>query len=161
MNIEKRWDELCASLDKVRPLIEELAAQLPASGSAKRIRQSLAAAWDKISDSTEAIDDLLKDSIQPLPVDFPWQDKDFVSKWKIYKEYLKEQHGITMRSRMEGARLRAIKTYCKGDKDVFLRAIDFYMALGSTNIFEVNFETVKKEIQQDERKTYTITLPRE
>lgn len=152
----KKWIEHCSAIDRTRSLIEDIASQLPVSGSGKRLRQLLNDSWGKITDTTEDLDQLITAGVQPLPVKFPWQDKEFTDHWRLYKDYLQEQHGIIMKSRMEIARLKKIKEFCNDDRSLVIRSVDFYMASGSPNIFQVNFEALKKE---EPNETQPIRVP--
>lgn len=151
MNISKPWNNHVAALERARKFIDEMASALPAAGTGRRIRKSLAEAWGQVMESTEEIDTLVTESVQPLPVDFPWRDKEFTDHWRLYKEYLQEQHGIAMRSRMEIARLKAIRAICNDDRQLFIRSVDAYMAVGATGIFSVNFESLHNKSTDDQQ----------
>lgn len=137
MTIMKQWNEHLAALERLRKRIDDMGAQLADSGSARRTRKSIADSWEELTTSAQEVGEMLTGSLQPLPVDFPWQDKEFLSHWTLYKEYMQEQHGIYMKSRMEQARLKQIREFCNGDRMAFIRTIDLYMALGTANVFKV------------------------
>lgn len=164
MNLLKFWDHHCRALEKLRKEIEGMAERLPAGSAGKRAREAVNRAWSEVSASADELDALVTESVQPLPVKFPWQDKEFVSHWSLYKDYLAEQHGILMKSRMEQARLNTIREYSGNDREVFRKTIDFYMALGTTSLFPVNFETNHASTNQTandgQRPKITIAIPK-
>jgi predicted metal-dependent hydrolase len=94
--------------------------------------------------------------VQPLPVEFPWQDAEFRQAWQTYKEYLEEQHHIVMESRMEIARLKLIRQFAKNQRAAAIAAIEFYMALGTANVFEIN---TNDEKQDDNGKKNITVIP--
>ena len=100
----------------------------------------------------------MTESVQPLPVSFPWRDREFTQHWQLYKDYLQEQHGIVMRSRMEQARLKAILKYSGENRETFVRTIDFYMAFGTSGIFQVNFESTLKTDENGKQQPQKIVL---
>lgn len=135
MSIDKNWEKHCAGMVKVGRLIEEIAAELPVTASAAKLRKAVSTAWSEITASADEIEQLLTAYVQPLPVEFPWKDKEFQALWKLYKDYLVEQHGLTMKSRMETARLKAVATMWNNDRQAVCQALNFYMAVGSATIF--------------------------
>lgn len=150
-SINKQFDKHCEAVNKIRQLLEEVVGELPATGTGAKLRKQLAAAWSDISESANSIDEMLTSSVQPLPVEFPWKDKEFMAHWSLYKDYLLEQHGIVMGSRMEVSRLKVIKKMCNDDRQLFIQTIDFYMALGSKTIHEFELKTIKNEDGKQEQ----------
>lgn len=156
-DVFKSWSEHINILEAVRKCIEDVGVSIPVTGAGRRLRESLNKAWDKVTDSIDTLDTLITSSVQPLPVDFPWRDKEFTAHWQLYKDYLQEQHNITMRSRMEQARLKHICDFSKNDRVTAIRSIDYYMAIGTASIFPVNFEnTNKSEVKADESITIKL-----
>lgn len=151
MNLLKTWTDHCDALEQARKRIEEMSALLPGSGPGKRVRDGVLKAWKTVTASSDELDDLITGSVQPLPVDFPWQDRDFVKHWQLYRDYLQEQHGMVMKSRMEQARLNAILKFADSNRQVFIDMLNFYMALGSVGIFQVNFENSKTTEENGEQ----------
>lgn len=145
MSILKKWEAHCASLSAIGECIEIISGFLPVGGESKKLRKRLDEEWNKLRESTDKLDELITSQVQPIPVDFPLKDKEFVNHWTLYKEYLHEQHDIIIKSRMENARLKLIYDMCGGDRNMIVRSIDFYMAVGSPNVFPVNFQSITKE----------------
>lgn len=160
MSMHKLWNDHCRSLDKLRKTIEAMSERLPGGTPGKRIRDSLSRSWEMLSESIDRLDEAFIDSVQPLPVDFPWRDKEFVAHWTLYKEYMNEQHGVVIKSRMEQSRLRLIKRYSNDDRQTFIRTIDYYMAIGAEGVFAVNFEPEKKHTDNESKQTVTLKLGR-
>lgn len=159
MSLLKKWFEHCDALEQARKRIEEMAEFMPTSGPSKRIRDSVLKAWKVVTASIDDLDDVITGSVQPLPVNFPWRDRDFIKYWQLYKDYLVEQHGIVMKSRMEQARLEEIRKFSGDDRQVFINTLNFYMALGSAGIFQVNFENSKTTDENgDEQQPKKVTI---
>ena len=158
MNLLKLWTDHCTALEKARRQIEQLSEQVPATGPGKRGRDAVLKAWREVTATSDAIDDVVTESVQPLPVSFPWRDREFTQHWQLYKDYLQEQHGIVMRSRMEQARLKAILKYSGENRETFVRTIDFYMAFGTSGIFQVNFESTLKTDENGKQQPQKIIL---
>lgn len=156
MNINKEWSAHVDALEEARRRLEEALALVPDAGAGRKCRQAVERSWKKVVETSDTIEELLGSAVQPLPVEFPWQDAEFRRLWQIYKEYLEEQHHIVMESRMEAARLKLIRKFSKNQRTAAIDAIEFYMALGTVNVFEVNFTNDEK---QDDNGKKTITIP--
>lgn len=158
MSIIKKWAEHCDAIEKVRSIIEDIASQLPESGSGRKQRKAITDAWRIIGQTTDDIDELLNAAVQPLPIKFPWKDKEFMELWSLYKDFLWEQYGFQMKSRMENSRLNAIRDFCNGDRKLAMRSINFYMAYGTVGVFPVDFKNIKSEDKLDDPTKFTIKV---
>lgn len=141
-DITKEWGAIEATLSRLREHLNQALEMLPQYGSARKLRGQIEKSWQEVVDTSDVLDELVNSRIEPLPVDFPWTDKDFVGVWQLYKDYLLEQHGIEMQSRMEGARLRYIIKFSGSDRNKAIELIEYYMSYGGSNIFPVNFTQI-------------------
>ena len=163
MNLLKFWELHYRALEKLGKNIETMAANLPAGSGGERHRKAVEKSWAEVTETANELDGRITEAVQPLPVKFPWQDKEFTAHWALYKDYLAEQHGILMKSRMEQARHNTIREFSGNDREVFRKTIDFYMALGTSSLFQVNFETSNANntpTDNGQRQKITIAVPK-
>lgn len=156
MKIDKEWSAHVDALEEARRRLEEALTLVPDAGTGRKCRQAVERSWKKVVETSDAIEELIGSSVQPLPVEFPWQDAEFRQAWQTYKEYLEEQHHIVMESRMEIARLKLIRQFAKNQRAAAIAAIEFYMALGTANVFEIN---TNDEKQDDNGKKNITVIP--
>ena len=155
MNITKEWSVHVDALEDARRQMQETLTLVPDAGTGRKCRQSVERAWKRVVETSDTIEELIGSSLQPLPVEFPWQDKEFRQLWQTYKEYLEEQHHIVMESRMEAMRLKMLLKLSKNQRDIAIASLEFYMAYGTPNIFEVNLNDEK----QDGNNKATFSIP--
>ena len=103
--------------------------------------------------------------VDPITLKNEWGGDEFAEAWKFYKDYLKEQHGFVMRSRMELMRLKVVRDLCKDDAAMAIRLLDYLMAHGSITVYAVKELSIEKpqKTEDDERsneaKSGQIVLP--
>lgn len=158
MNIKKEWSAHVDALEDARRQLEEALMLVPDAGTGRRCRQGVEKMWKKVVETSDAIEELIISAVQSLPVEFPWQDKEFRELWQTYKEYLEEQHHIVMESRMEAMRLKMILKFSKNKRDIAIASLEFYMSYGSSGIFPVNFnEETSDGTQPKQTVTFNIS----
>lgn len=145
------------ALEDARRRLEEALTLVPDAGTGRKCRQAVERTWKRVVETSDTIEELIGSAVQPLPVEFPWQDAEFRQVWQTYKDYLAEQHHVVMESRMEVARLKLIRKFAKNQRAAVIDAIEFYMALGTSNVFEVNFNNDEK--QDDNGKKNVTVIP--
>lgn len=157
MNINKEWNAHVDALEAARRQLEEALVLVPDAGTGRKCRQAVERAWKRVVETSDTIEELIGSALQPLPVEFPWQDKEFRQLWQTYKEYLEEQHHIVMESRMEAMRLKMIRRFSKNQRDIAIASLEFYMSYGSSGIFPVNFnEETSDGTQPKQTVTFNI-----
>lgn len=145
------FDNIVQKTNEFNMLLEDVMNILPDTSKNYKLKKKIEAAYKNLKRSLERHEDLITDSVPPITrkMDYP---PEFIEAWNIYKDYLIEQFGIRMRSRMEKFRLKLLYDLSEKDLTKATRWIEYYMAAGSSNIYPVNdFEIQKKE--DDKQKT--------
>lgn len=76
--------------------------------------------------------------IMPIEVKIPFEGEEFASAWQCYKDYLLEEHGVSMKSRREQIVLKYLNIYSDGDAPTAIGLLDAYMIGGCKNIYRIN-----------------------
>ena len=97
--------------------------------------------WDTLKEKADVLYDAIEQhsglSVDPVEVTLPWNDDTFATAWSEWKDYLAEQHGKRMKSRMERAALEHLKELSDGDETLALQYLRFAMATGYQRFFKV------------------------
>lgn len=80
--------------------------------------------------------DKLVEPIAPIEVKLPFPSSEFAEAWKLYKEYLLEDHQNYMRSRRESMMLKRLKSMSDKNEKRAIEMLEFFMANGYKNIFK-------------------------
>lgn len=115
-----------------------------------KLKKKLEAAHRSLQLAIDRHEDVISDAIPPIKHKTDDYPNDFVETWSIYKDFLIEQFGIRMQSRMQKFRLQLLFELTENDFKKATRWLQYYMASGSSNIFVVN--ELKIEEKKDESK---------
>jgi hypothetical protein len=80
-----------------------------------------------------------------VQVDLDGKSKRFVDSWKLYCDYMVEQHATKMGSRMQQKRLELLMEMTDNDLELATKWLNYYMASGSANIFKVKEQQQSKQ----------------
>lgn len=75
--------------------------------------------------------------VDPIKVESPFDQEDFRYMWKMWKEYLTEQHGVLMRTRMEQASLDFLSEISENNPDKAIDAIRFAMKSNWKSLYKI------------------------
>lgn len=91
-------------------------------------------AWKRLTDIIKELAQT-KQSIEdkqlivpPVPVDCPFKSDVFTEAWKGWKDYLIEQHGIVLFSRVERMQLYVLNKYSDNNEDRAIQIINLCIA---------------------------------
>ena len=73
-----------------------------------------------------------------MNTDYLFDNTDFCEMWKIFNEYLLEDHGITLDDEGIKKRLTKLDQLCKGDAKKAARIVEVMIVRGETVIFMPN-----------------------
>jgi hypothetical protein len=139
VSLLKNYTDLYESLVIFKEKLEELLSVLPESKEVYKKKISLQKSWDK---SQALVHDLgvYIVPVESLPVIFPeaYDNVDFINTWSLYKEYLQEQHGISMHSRMEIKSLKLLVEISESDPERAIRYLEYAIAKGFKGFFRVD-----------------------
>lgn len=152
MSVSKFYNELYESLVDFQVKLEELISILPESKEMYKRILTIKRSWEKSQNLMNELGSYVL-PVQSLPVKLPdvYDNADFIQTWAFYKEYLNEQFGITMLSRMEIKALKLLVEISESDPKSAIKYLDYAMAKGSKGFFKVddNTKPMKKDYDPD------------
>jgi hypothetical protein len=92
--------------------------------------------WNKSKKMVETFDQFIT-PFDPIKVESPFDQDDFRYFWKTWKEYLQEQYGRSMRSRMEQMSLDYLSEISENNPDLAVSYLRYAMANGYRSFFKV------------------------
>ncbi len=108
-------------------------AKLPSSVG--KLLTNIQADWDNITRAYNEISQYVT-PVDPLDVKLPKKfSADLIDKWQFWKDYLVEQHGICMKSRMEIESLKRLMSLADDDPKKAIQILELAIATGYKNFF--------------------------
>jgi len=132
----KTWNEFCAQIEASDGKLSEFIESAGLSSLQVKKLQKFTCEWNKMKRLAEAFDQFVA-PLDPIKVESPFDQEDFRYIWKMWKEYLREQHGILMRTRMEQASLDFLTEISENNPDRAINFIRFAMKSNWKSIYKV------------------------
>ena len=120
------WNEFCQQINISDGKIAEFIESSGLSSLQLKKLQKFTCEWNKTKKLAEVFDRYVM-PIDPIKVESPFDQEDFRYVWKMWKEYLIEQHGIFMKSRAEQSSLDYLAEISENNPDVAINYIRFAM----------------------------------
>lgn len=158
--MRKSFDNLVQKSNEYSMLLEDVLNNLPDSAKNYKLKKKVESAHKAFKRSMERHELLITDTVPPIKVKTDDYPKDFIDIWSVYKDFLTEQFGIRMGSRMQVYRLSLL--FELADKD-FTKAtnwLKYYMAAGSSSIYPVNELKIEEKNGEKKEKKAGFTLPK-
>jgi len=150
MSLKNNYDELDKSLQQFKEKLEDLITYLPINKEMYNRKMDLKRSWKK---SQDLLDEMGKSIIplKNLPVEIPgnYNNPDFIQTWIFFKEYLEEQHGIIMKSRMEIKSLKRLVEISENDPGIATKFLEYAITKGSKGFYKVDDKTKTKNYDPD------------
>jgi len=129
------YQNLCDFEEK----LQELISLLPESKEMFKRKIALQKSWDKAHALVNDLGVFIL-PVESLLVKIPeaYDNADFLHTWSFYKEYLQEQHGISMRSRMEIKALKLLVEISENDPLRAVKYMEYAIAKGFKGFFKVD-----------------------
>lgn len=137
--MREQWDKMGTDVRNLQEAMQELLEILPQSPTFFKSETKVKKTWDKFKKSFNDFDGFIS-PMKAIEVKEPWNDPEFLSTWKMWKEYLQEQHGVWMRSRSEVMALKHLKDLSGNNPKEAVRFLEFAMAGRYQNFFKVKAE---------------------
>lgn len=148
--MRKTFDNIVQQHNEYTVIIEDVINMLPDTPKNYKLKKKVEAAHKSMKQAIYRHEDVISDAIPPIKHKTSDYPKDFVDTWSVYKDFLIEQFGIRMQSRMQKYRLQLLFELTENDFSKANKWLQYYMAAGSSNIFLVN--ELKLEEKKDEQK---------
>jgi len=150
--MRKKWDQFTEQFNELSDSLADLLNILPESRTFWKARTDIETKHKKLRRPLNYIDEFFSEGIEAIELKQHF-DKEFQEVWQVYKDYLREQHGIIMRSRMELMRIKWLIENTEKNTAKMKRWLEFYMATGSASIFKI-----KEEVNDNNTNTTTFSI---
>ncbi len=158
--MRKSFNNIISKLSEFSLLLEDALANLPNSAKNYKIKTKVDSAYKSLNRTIEIHESLITDVVPKLKVKTDGYTNEFIDIWNIYKDFMLEQFGIRMGSRMQIFRLQLLFDYSNNDFKLAASWLKYYMANGSSNIYPVNELKLKEEDgKSTTNKKAGFTLP--
>lgn len=139
-NLRQQWEQLWNVLDCANTAFNEFLQGGLSVSDGKKVRVFVSK-WDKLKNQAEQFYDILdcltNQQTDPVEVDLPWKSESFKEAWEFWKDYLKEQHHIYLKSRMEKKSLALLKKISEDSEQKAVEYLDYAEAGGYRKFFKV------------------------
>ncbi len=132
----KHWNELCKQIEITEKSISEFGENTNLSPIQHKKLQKYIADWNKIKKMVENFEQYIE-PFEPVTIKSPFNNDDFLPKWKTWKEYLREQHLRVIKSRMEQESLDYLAEISEGNAVLAASYLRYAMANGYRSFFKV------------------------
>lgn len=89
-------------------------------------------------------------SVSEIEITLPWESDKFKQEWTLWKEYLIEQHQITIGSRAEKKQLEMLSKITDGQEDAAYPIIDYAIA----NLYKMFFKLDEKKPKENKKPKF-------
>lgn len=148
--MRKTFDNIVQQFNEFSILIEDVLNNMVDTPKNYKLKKKVEAAHKALRIALDRHEDVISDAIPPIKHKTSDYPKDFVDTWSVYKDFLIEQFGIRMQSRMQKYRLQLLFELTENDFKKANKWLQYYMAAGSSSIYPVN--ELKIEEKKDEQK---------
>jgi len=157
--MKQTFEKVIQKTNEFNVVIEDVLNLLRDTPKNFKLKKKVEAAYRSLKRSMEMHEGLITDVVPPInhkKTDYP---ADFIDTWNIYKDYLTEQFGIRMGSRMQLYRLKLLFEHTNKDFSIARRWLEFYMASGSANIFPVNEQKLEEINERKKEQKAGFIIP--
>lgn len=142
--LNERWKQLFESLEKANEAFNEFVSGNLSVSDTQRIK-TFVRKWDTLKEQCESfydeIDRRVNASMEPVDIELPWKSEEFKAAWQYWKEYLREQHHVYVRSRAEKKMLARLKKIADGDEQKAIEYLDY----AESTLYRMFFKVTEKE----------------
>jgi hypothetical protein len=130
------WNEFYQQIEATDTQLSEFIQSAGLSALQIKKLQKYIEQWNKSKKMAEAFDQFIA-PLDSIKVESPFDQDDFRYFWKTWKEYLQEQYGRSMRSRMEQMSLDYLSEISENNPDLAVSYLRYAMANGYRSFFKV------------------------
>ena len=140
--MREEWDQMGTDVRNLQEAMQELLEILPQSPTFFKAENKVKKTWEKFKKSFNGFDGFIS-PMKAVEVKEPWNDPEFLSTWKFWKDYLQEQHGQWIRSRSEVMALKKLKEFSDGNPNKAIKLLEHAMYTRSKNFYKVSDEDLE------------------
>ena len=130
------WNEIYQQIEATDAQLSEFIQSAGLSVLQLKKLQKYIEQWNKSKKMAETFDQFIT-PLDPIKVESPFDQDDFRYFWKTWKEYLQEQFGRSIRSRMEQMSLDYLSEISDNNPDLAISYLRYAMANGYRSFFKV------------------------
>ena len=130
------WNNYCTQVEAANEKLTEFIDSSGMSTIQLKKLEKFTREWNKAKNLAESFDQFIA-PVDPIKIESPFDQEDFRYIWKTWKEYLQEQHGRLMRSRMEQMSLDHLADISGTNADLAISYLRYAMACGAKSFFKV------------------------
>ncbi len=142
--LNERWKQLFEALEKANEAFNEFVSGNLSVSDTQRIK-TFVRKWDTLKEECESfydeIDRRVNASMEPVNIELPWKSEQFKAAWQYWKEYLREQHHVFVRSRAEKKMLARLKKIADDDEQKAIEYLDY----AESTLYRMFFKVTEKE----------------
>jgi hypothetical protein len=131
------WNHFCEQITAAEAKLQEFLTGAGLSALQLKKLQKFIKDWNALKAMADDFDRFVN-PIDPIKVESPFDQDDFRYIWRTWKEYLNEEHGITMRSRREQMALDLLAELSENNPDRAIWFLRFAMGHGYRKFFIVS-----------------------
>ena len=142
----KKWEKVWSNLNEVNIffqsyidtvlMVQQRIKMEPLITSFETMKKSCEKFYEDLDDAMASCK-----TTSHVLVTFPWQSDKFVEEWKFWKDYLLEQHQITLSTRAEQKQLDFLAKITENDETKAYPVLDYAMA----NLYKMFFKLDEKQ----------------
>lgn len=152
--LRQEWEQLWSVLESANTAFNQFLQGGLSVADGQKVKQFVSK-WDKLKNLAEqfydTLDRLTNQQSEPVEIELPWQTDTFREAWQFWKDYLKEQHHIYLKSRMEKKSLALLKKICEGNEQKAVEYLDYAEAGGYRKFFKVTERELKGDRPSERR----------
>jgi hypothetical protein len=130
------WNEIYQQIEATDAQLSEFIQGAGLSVLQLKKLQKYIEQWNRSKKMAETFDQFIA-PLDPIKVESPFDQDDFRYFWKTWKEYLQEQYGRSIRSRMEQMSLDYLSEISDNNPDLAISYLRYAMANGYRSFFKV------------------------
>ena len=147
LSLKKEWVQLFDALESANSAFNALLEDGLPVAERQRMKPFIAK-WDALKGRAEGFYDALDRSVnaapEPVDVELPWPGDEFKAEWQYWKDYLREQHHVFVRSRAERKMLARLKKITGGDE---AKAVE-YLDYAESTLYRMFFKVTEREYEK-------------
>ena len=158
--MKEEWENLLTEMSNLKDDLESLLEMVPLSAKFHQKTNSINKIWKRLQRAVNQVDQYIT-PVKSVKVTSPLlSDADFKTAWKMWKDYLNEQHGIVMRSRAELMGLKRLAEISEGNPGKAIKYLEFAISRPTDkNFYKVNDIDANPDNDDREPPKKVIKLP--
>jgi len=138
------WNKTYKSIETYRETMNVFIRELSNTINPNKLKSfhSLNNNWSKVTENLNELDEFIT-PVEPIKIEIPANaTKIFIDKWIFWKEYLKEEKNITLKSRRENTQIKLLFEYANNEPLKAIELIERAINRGESYFYKLD-ESIK------------------